>query len=158
MQSRIKSTNAPNLLPKILILVFFGFISINYVSATPITLEGVASAIDGDTIIINTYKIRLNGISAPELSEEGGNEAKQAMQKILDNKTIKCSLSGKKSYERYVGVCWFGAVDIGALLILRGFARDCFRYSDGRYSALEPKPARYLPLPKYCLARTQKTN
>jgi len=158
MQSRIKSTNAPNLFPKILILVFFGFISINYVSATPITLEGVASAIDGDTIIINTYKIRLNGISAPELSEEGGNEAKQAMQKILENQTIKCSLSGRKSYQRYIGVCWIGAVDVGALLILQGFARDCFRYSGGRYSALEPGPARYLPLPQYCLARTQKTN
>ena len=158
MQSRIKSTNAPNLFPKILILVFFGFISINYVSATPITLEGVASAIDGDTIIINNYRIRLNGVSAPELSEEGGNEAKQAMQKILQNKTIKCSLSGRKSYERYIGVCWIGAVDVGALLVLQGFARDCFRYSGGRYSALEPGPARYLPLPQYCLARTQKTN
>ena len=158
MQSRIKPKNKQNFFQKFLIVLYFGVFSINYVRANPITLEGVASAIDGDTIIINNYKIRLNGVSAPELNEEGGNEAKQAMQKILDNKTIKCSLSGKKSYERYVGVCWFGAVDIGALLILRGFARDCFRYSDGRYSALEPKPARYLPLPKYCLARTQKTN
>tara|TARA_B100000700_G_scaffold54190_1_gene57937 strand:+ start:406 stop:882 length:477 start_codon:yes stop_codon:yes gene_type:complete len=158
MQSQIKPTNTPNLFQKLLILVFFGFTSINCVRANPITLEGVASAIDGDTIIINSYKIRLNGVSAPELSEEGGNAAKQAMDKILENKTIKCSLSGKKSYERHIGVCWIGAVDIGALLILQGFARDCLRYSDGRYSALETKPARYLPIPRYCLARTKKTN
>ena len=158
MQSRIKPKNKQNLFQKFLILVYFGFFSINYVRANPITLEGVASAIDGDTIIIHNYKIRLNGVSAPELNEEGGNEAKQAMQKILENKTIKCSLSGRKSYERYIGVCWIGAVDVGALLVLQGFARDCFRYSGGRYSALEPGPARYLPLPKYCLARTQKTN
>ena len=155
MQSRIKPKNKQNFFQKFLILLYFGFFSINYVRANPITLEGVASAIDGDTIIINNYKIRLNGVSAPELSEEGGNEAKQAMQKILENKTIKCSLSGRKSYERYIGVCWIGAVDVGALLILQGFARDCFRYSDGRYSALESKPTRYLPLPQYCLARTQ---
>ena len=158
MQSRIKPKNKQNFFQKFLILLNFGFFSINYVRANPITLEGVASAIDGDTIIINNYKIRLNGVSAPELSEEGGNEAKQAMQKILENKTIKCSLSGRKSYERYIGVCWIGAVDVGALLVLQGFARDCFRYSGGRYSALEPEPARYLPLPRYCLARTQKTN
>ena len=158
MQSRIKPKNKQNLFQKFLILVYFGFFSINYVRANPITLEGVASAIDGDTIIIHNYKIRLNGVSAPELNEEGGNEAKQAMQKILENKTIKCSLSGRKSYERYIGVCWIGAVDVGALLVLQGFARDCFRYSGGRYSALEPGPARYLPLPQYCLARTQKTN
>ena len=158
MQSRIKPKNKQNFFQKLLILLYFGFFSINCVSADPITLEGVASAIDGDTIIINNYKIRLNGVSAPELSEEGGNEAKQAMQKILENKTIKCSLSGRKSYERYIGVCWIGAVDVGALLVLQGFARDCFRYSGGRYSALESGPARYLPLPQYCLARTQKTN
>ena len=158
MQSRIKPKNKQNFFQKFLILLYFGFFSINYVKANPITLEGVASAIDGDTIIINNYKIRINGVSAPELSEEGGNEAKQAMQKILENKTIKCSLSGRKSYERYIGVCWIGAVDVGALIILQGFARDCFRYSSGRYKALEPEPARYLPLPQYCLARTQKTN
>ena len=158
MQSQIKPKNKQNFFQKFLILLYFGFFSINYVRANPITLEGVASAIDGDTIIINNYKIRLNGVSAPELSEEGGNEAKQAMQKILENKTIRCSLSGRKSYERYIGVCWIGAVDVGALLVLQGFARDCFRYSGGRYSALEPEPARYLPLPRYCLARTQKTN
>ena len=158
MQSRIKPKNKQNFFQKFLILLNFGFFSINYVRANPITLEGVASAIDGDTIIINNYKIRLNGVSAPELSEEGGNEAKQAMQKILENKTIQCSLSGRNSYESYIGVCWIGAVDVGALLVLQGFARDCFRYSGGRYSALEPEPARYLPLPRYCLARTQKTN
>ena len=148
MQSRIKPKNKQNFFKKFLILLYFGFFSINYVRANPITLEGVASAIDGDTIIINNYKIRLNGVSAPELSEEGGKEAKQAMQKILENKTIKCSLSGRKSYERYIGVCWIGAVDVGALIILQGFARDCFRYSSGRYKALEPEPARYLPLPQ----------
>mgnify|MGYP001158051477 CR=1 FL=1 len=158
MQSRIKPKNKQNFFQKFLILLYFGFFSINSVKANPITLEGVASAIDGDTIIINNYKIRLNGVSAPELSEEGGDEAKQAMQKILANKTIKCSLSGRKSYERYIGVCWIGAVDVGALLVLQGFARDCFRYSGGRYSALEPGPAQYLPLPQYCLASTQKTN
>ena len=158
MQSRIKPKNKQNFFQKFHILSYFGLFSINYVKANPITLEGVASAIDGDTIIINNYKIRLNGVSAPELNEEGGNEAKQAMQKILENKTIKCSLSGRKSYERYIGVCWIGAVDVGALLVLQGFARDCFRYSGGRYSALEPEPARYLPLPQYCSARTQKTN
>ena len=158
MQSRIKPTNKSNFFQKFFILLYLCFISINCVRANPITLEGLGSAIDGDTIIINNYRIRLNGVSAPELSEEGGNEAKQAMQKILENKTIKCSLSGRKSYERYIGVCWIGAVDVGALLVLQGFARDCFRYSGGRYSALEPGPPRYPPLPQYCSAPTQKTN
>ena len=156
MQGRIKFFNGNCLPVRRLIPFLFCFSLIGYTKAQPLKLEGTASAIDGDTIIINSYKIRLEGVSAPELSEEGGNEAKLAMQTILKNKNIKCSLSGQKSYERHVGTCWLGAVDIGALLIMQGMARDCVRYSRGRYRALETLSAQHLPLPKYCLKRSKK--
>ena len=85
MQGRIKFFNENCLPLKRLIPFLFCFSLIGYAKAQPFTLEGTASAIDGDTIIINSYKIRLEGVSAPELSEEGGNEAKLAMQTILKN-------------------------------------------------------------------------
>ena len=88
MQGRIKFFNENCLPLKQLIPFLFCFSLIGYAKAQPFTLEGTASAIDGDTIIINSYKIRLEGVSAPELSEEGGNEAKLAMQTILKNKNI----------------------------------------------------------------------
>ena len=156
MQGRIKFFNGNCLLLKPLIPLLLCLSLIEYTKAEPLTIEGLASAIDGDTIIINSYRIRLEGVSAPELRDEGGNEAKQSMQRILKNKNIKCSLSGQKSYERYVGTCWLGAVDIGALLIMQGMARDCVRYSRGRYRALETLSAQHLPLPNYCLKRSKK--
>ena len=156
MQGRIKFFNENCLSLKRLIPFLFCFSLIGHTKAQPLKLEGTASAIDGDTIIINSYKIRLEGVSAPELRDEGGNEAKQAMQRILKNKNVKCSLSGQKSYERYIGTCWLGALDIGALLIMQGMARDCVRYSRGRYRALETLSAQHLPLPKYCLKRSKK--
>ena len=43
--------------------------------------------------------------------------------------------------------------DIGAALIEAGLARDCPRFSRGRYAELEPEAARRLPLPGYCTPR-----
>jgi endonuclease YncB( thermonuclease family) len=43
--------------------------------------------------------------------------------------------------------------DIGGELIEAGLARDCPRYSHGRYAALEPEAAHRLPLPDYCAPR-----
>ena len=117
MQGRIKFFNENCLPLKLLVPFLFCFSLIGYAKAQPFTLEGTGSAIDGDTIIINNYKIRLEG---------------------------------------YVGTCWLGAVDIGALLIMQGVASDCVRYSRGRYRALETLSAQHLPLPKYCLKRSKK--
>ena len=135
----------------ILILVFLLFyFPFNIAVAQTRTLQGSAFVIDGDTIIVENLKIRLNGLAAPELDETGGQDAKQAMQILLKNQMVRCSLSGKKSYQRYIGTCWIGARDIAALLIMKGKARDCPRYSERRYSVLETSESKNLILPEYC--------
>lgn len=113
-------------------------------------IEGPARVIDGDTIEVDNVRVRLNGVAAPERNEPGGTEATEAMRHILDGHTARCSLTGEKTYNRQVGTCWVGATDVGAALIASGNARDCARYSAGRYAALEAKEARALPLPRYC--------
>lgn len=116
-------------------------------------ISGSARAIDGDTLEISGVRIRLNGVAAPERNELGGAEATTAMKKMTSGKTVRCSLTGKKTYRREVGTCWVGTLDLGAALISAGKARDCPRYSGGRYAALEPKSVRFLPLPGYCTPR-----
>ena len=113
-------------------------------------VRGEAIVIDGDTLTINGRNIRLNGIAAPELNEKGGQSAKYSMERILKGKMIKCSLSGQKSYRRHIGTCWLGQLDIAAVLIAQGKARDCPRYSLNRYKALETSDSRRLILPRYC--------
>lgn len=113
-------------------------------------IEGPALVIDGDTIEVDNVRVRLNGVAAPERNEPGGTEATEAMRQILDGHAARCSLTGEKTYNRQVGTCWIGTTDVGAALIASGNARDCARYSAGRYAALEANEARALPLPNYC--------
>lgn len=116
-------------------------------------LIGKARVIDGDTIEVSNVRIRLNGVAAPELKENGGKDSARFLVNALGAKSIKCSLSGERTYNREVGVCWLGNIDVGALIIASGHARDCPRYSKARYAALEPPEARKLPLPRYCLPK-----
>ena len=114
------------------------------------TIEGQARAIDGDTLDVEGVRVRLNGVAAPERDEQGGSEATDAMRQIIGNQAVRCSLTGETTYQREVGTCWIGTLDVGAALIAAGRARDCPRYSGGRYASLETPAAQALPLPRYC--------
>ena len=75
----------------------------------------------------NGVRVRLNGVAAPERNEPGGAEATATMTQMTSGKTVRCSLTGKKSYKREFGTCWIGSRDLGAALIAAGkaaIARD----------------------------------
>ena len=105
---------------------------------------------DIDTIEVNGRAIRLNGVDGPELNERSGRAGKQWMQKLVLRKPVKCSLTGVKTYDRWVGTCYLGDNDIGALAISAGLARDCPRYSRGKYASFETQASRRLPQHGYC--------
>jgi len=116
----------------------------------PIT--GPARTHDGDTIVIGTTHIRLQGVDAEELTEPNGFKARDEMRAIIGSKTITCYPEGK-SYDRVVATCFTqDGTDIGAELIRRGMALDCARYSHGKYRAYEPVGARQRLIQKaYCV-------
>jgi len=113
-------------------------------------LAGQASVVDGDTLRVAGQKVRLQGLAAPELDEPGGQAAKNALIELIRGQHITCELDGTRSYDRVVGICYAGGQDLAAELVKWGLARDCPRYSGGRYRELEPASARGLPLPAYC--------
>ena len=49
------------------ILIFFFIFSTNIMAEE---IEGIPKIIDGDTVYINNYKIRLEGIDAPEMKQQ----------------------------------------------------------------------------------------
>ena len=61
---------------------------------------------------------------------------------FLTGKSVECDLTGARTYDRYVGVCYADGQDIGAAVIAAGHALDCRRYSGGRYRHLETPAAR----------------
>ena len=61
-----------------------------------------------------------------------------------------CDLTRERTHGRRVGWCYRDGQDVAEALIRAGLARDCPRYSAGRYAAAETAAAASLPLPGYC--------
>jgi len=122
------------------------------IAAEPTVLTGTVTHVrDGDTIEVIKIPIRLNGVSAPELKEPLGHASKQFMLDLVDDKNVRCKLTGVKTYDRFVGTCYLDGKDIGAVVIAAGLALDCPRYSSGRYTEFELAEAReQIKLPGYC--------
>jgi endonuclease YncB( thermonuclease family) len=117
--------------------------------ATPAQGElvaGTATVVDGDTIMIGTTRIRLEGIDAPEgaqtcTSATGatypcGLAATRALDSLVANIEVRCEHRGNDKYGRMLGVCFAGDRDINAEMVRSGHAWAFVRYSTA-YAAVE---------------------
>jgi len=124
----------------VLAVVFAGYVV--YHEAKPSgrpDIVGVASVIDGDTIIIHGAHIRLMGIDAPESDQtcadaagakyRCGQKASFALSDMLGQATVTCHDSGERSYKRPLAHCFLGGRDIQAAMVRQGWAIAYRRYS-----------------------------
>ena len=80
-----------------------------------------------------------------------GQKSKQFMRDLVFGKVVRCELNGKRTYDRFVGVCYLGDMDVGVAVIEAGLALDCPRYSGGKYTKYEVASTRgQILLPGYC--------
>jgi micrococcal nuclease len=113
------------------------------------TLTGQVTYVrDGDTIVVGSMPIRLNGLAAPEGDEPGGAAATQAMTELVQGRTLRCELDGERTHDRCVGVCYLDSADIAEVMVREGLARDCPRFSGGGSTIRVT-----YPLPGYCATR-----
>ena len=124
------------------------------------TLTGEVTYVrDGDTIVVGSMPIRLNGLAAPEGDEPGGAEATEAMLELVQSRTLRCELDGERTHDRCVGVCYLNGEDTGEAMVRQGLARDCPGSAVGAMGRLSSKlptvPAvgRTYALPGYCRSR-----
>ena len=108
---------------------------------------GIPKVVDGDTIHIKSYKIRLEGIDAPEMKQKckkpflqimffnfqkdydcGLISKKKLIQKI-GNKPVKCILLGKDRYKRYLAKCLKDSLDLNRWMVRNGYAVAYRKYS-----------------------------
>jgi len=75
------------------------------------------------------------------------------MLELVAGKAVRCDLNGERNRDRLIGVCFLDGHDIGASIIAAGLARDCPRFSGGRYDAFNTAASRQLPFPGYCERR-----
>ena len=102
-------------------------------------ISGIPKVIDGDTIHINNYKFRLEGIDAPEIfqtcvASEGkvacGKISKNLLIEKVTNNKISCTDEGKDFYGRVLGECFVNGESLSRYLVREGFAFAYRKYSD----------------------------
>lgn len=91
-------------------------------------IEGVATAKDGDDVIVQGIDMRLQGIAAPEdfgrKRQPGGPEATANLKKLVGGKTIACTPDGTRARGRPVVTCAVSGVDVSQLQVEQGIATD----------------------------------
>jgi micrococcal nuclease len=89
--------------------------------------------------------------------------SKRARSRIIElvaGRTLRCELNGERTHDRCIGVCYLDGADVAAEMVASGVARDCPRFSGGRYQQVEVQAATAgatigwtYRLPGYCRAR-----
>ena len=111
---------------------------------------GIPKIVDGDTIYINNFKIRLEGIDAPEMRQKCkkeklkissiigytfyedyycGKYSKENLEAIVKGSEIKCISSIKDRYKRYLAKCFKGKINLNRWMVRNGHAVAYRRYS-----------------------------
>jgi len=118
---------------KKLILIFILFLS-NFVYAK--TIEGlVVGVADGDTITVldqqkHSYKIRLQGIDAPEKNQAFGEKSKQSLHDLVHSKQVRIEYDKEDKYGRIVGKVTLEDIDICLQQLELGMAWHYKKYQN----------------------------
>lgn len=112
------------------------------------TLVGkVVGVHDGDTITLlvagkTQYKIRLDGIDAPELKQDFGQRAKEALSALCFGKGVRVKTIGTDRYGRTLGTVYVNGADVNRRMVADGFAWHYVKYSDSQSLASAEAAAR----------------
>ncbi|MDA9684118.1 thermonuclease family protein [Candidatus Pelagibacter bacterium] len=129
------------------------FIIILLIFVSKVTAEeisGIPKIIDGDTVHINNYKFRLEGIDAPEMKQQCkkeslkissiigfsfykdyscGQVSKAKLKAKINRSKIKCIFTSKDRYKRYIATCFKGETNLNQWMVRNGYAIAYKKYS-----------------------------
>lgn len=122
--------------------LFFCFFNAS-LFAQQILYGKVVALHDGDTFTLLDkdnfqYKIRMEGIDAPEKGQDFGNISKKFLSDCIYMQTVKVTFNKKDRYSRYLGTVYFNNENINLKMIANGMAWHYVKYSkDGTYANAE---------------------
>lgn len=129
-----------------LVLLFLLGIGVTYGE----TLRGVViNVVDGDTIILlektlegkRTHRVQLEGIDAPEQGQDGGEEAREYLEKLIWGETVTIEYNQDDQYGRILGRVLCGALRVNEEMVKEGWAWR-YKFSTDRKLASYEKEAR----------------
>lgn len=106
-------------------------------------LDGIVTHVaDGDTLDVTadrrTYRVRLDGIDAPEAGQAFGGQARQRLRVLAFSQHATVVVTDHDRYGRTVGRVSVGGVDLSEAMVRSGLAWHYTHYSaDPRLAALE---------------------
>jgi endonuclease YncB( thermonuclease family) len=87
-------------------VLFAALVTTTIAWAGPDCISSHAHVLDGDTIIVDGWRVRLKGVDAPELGAPGGGHARDVMRDIVGPEgVVVCELTGERTRGREVGFC-----------------------------------------------------
>ena len=113
-------------------------------------IVGIPKIVDGDSLHINEFKIRLEGIDAPEIRQQCkkekikisyiigytfyrnyncGEVSKKNLKDIVNGSKIKCIFYEKDRYKRYLAKCFKNKINLNRWMVRNGHAVAYRRYS-----------------------------
>lgn len=108
-------------------------------------VSGLARASDGDSLHLGPDRVRLLGIDAPELAQTCwdqddaiwpcGRQARDHMSALLRSGTLVCSPDGRDRFDRVLAHCTLNGKDLGAQMVLAGWAIATDGYSQEEATA-----------------------
>ena len=120
-----------------IVKIFIYFMSFSLANCK--SLDNSIRIIDGDTIILNSEKIRFYGIDTPEkkqkckdrngLSYPCGEFATNELKKIISSGQLFCKKRATDRYGRSISICYVNGVDINSLMVKNGWALAYRKYS-----------------------------
>ena len=79
---------------------------------------------DGDTIEVDGRPIRIAALDCAESGTMAGEAATRRMKALVSGGRLNCSLTGERSYYRWIGSCRLaGGRDIASVMIAEGLCR-----------------------------------
>jgi len=110
-------------------------------------ISGFAKVVDGDTIKINSKKIRLYGIDAPEKKQKCkktyltisfmsftkdymcGEVSTEKLIKKINNQKLNCNILDVDRYKRLIGECFKRNINLNSWMVSNGYAVAYRKYS-----------------------------
>lgn len=108
------------------------------------TLRGTARVADGDSLILDGERVRLEGIDAPELTQTCtragadypcGREAREALARLVAGRAVSCESRQHDRYERVLATCVAGGVEVNRAMVEAGWAVAYGDYHDAEAAA-----------------------
>ena len=131
----------------IISIIFFILTYIDVRSENINKISGFVKVVDGDTIKINSKKIRLYGIDAPEKKQKCkktyltisfmsftkdymcGEVSTQKLIKKINKQKLNCNILDIDRYKRLIGECFKRNINLNSWMVSNGYAVAYRKYS-----------------------------